>query len=283
MQIETNPLHDIPNETSVAARNLYNVQHIYLRIGDQMDAILSRVNVGLFDSTSSMNQTSLSRLALTSAFQLAEGLSDVQAAQSTYQRLDWKYALCLPIKHPGISEYELCRFRQGLYMSLVGQRQFSVLLAELRRVGLFPRSTAPLLDTQGALDRICQITLLYTLDLAIKEALGMLVATAPDWLLGHVSPHWYERYSTRRVNPGHRYAAEDLQVEANRLGTDVLHLLAALQQEDSGDLAQKRETKTLNRLFQAQFTSSDDVVQWEPVNCADCSFYYPISGGRDYG
>ncbi|MRS03244.1 hypothetical protein EG832_08490 [bacterium] len=281
MQIETNPLHDIPNETSVAARNLYNVQHIYLRIGDQLNTILSRVNVELFDSTSSMNQIALSRLALTSAFQLAEGLSDIQAAQSTYQRLDWKYALCLPVKHPGISEYELCRFRQGLYISPVAQRQFSVLLAELRRVGLFPRSTAPLLDTLGALDRICQITRLYTLDLAIKEALGMLVASAPDWLLGHVSPHWYERYSTRRVNPGHRFAAEDLQIEANRLGTDVLHLLDALQQEDAGNLAQKPEIKTLHHLFHAQFTTSDDAVQWQPVNCADCSFYYPIRGGQN--
>ncbi len=188
-----------------------------------------------------------------------------------------------PSNIPGISEYELCRFRQGLYMSAVGQRQFSVLLAELRRVGLFPRSTAPLMDTQAALDRICQITRLYTLDLAIKEALGMLVSSAPDWLLGHVSPHWYERYSTRRVNTGHRFAVEDLQGEANRLGTDVLHLLDALQQEDSGDLAQKPEIKTLNHLFHAQFASLGDVVQWQPVNCADCSFYYPIGGGRDYG
>jgi len=283
MRMDSNPLHDIPSETTTAARNLYNVQHIYIRIGDQLDTILGRVNVELFDSTSRLNPTSLSRLALTSAFQLAEGLSDSQAAQSTYQRLDWKYALCLPVKHPGISEYELCRFRQGLYGSTSGQRQFNILLAELRRVGLFPRSTAPLLDTQAALDRICQITRLYALDLAIKEALGMLVSFAPDWLLGNVSPHWYERYSTRRVNPAHRFASEDLQVEASRLGSDVSHLLEALQMEDAGDLTQRPEIQTLNYLFHAQFTSSGDAVQWQPVNCIDCSFYNPVTGGKDYG
>ncbi|HEY4694217.1 MAG TPA: hypothetical protein VIH16_12330 [Bellilinea sp.] len=278
MHIETNPLHDIPSETTLAARNLYNVQHIYIRIGDQLDTILGRVDVELFDSTSRLNPTSLSRLALTSAFQLAEGLSDIQAAQSTYQRLDWKYALWLPVKHPGISEYELCRFRQSLYDSADGQRQFNILLAELRRVGLFPRSTAPLLDTQAALDRICQITRLYALDLAIKEALGMLVSFASPWLLEHVSPHWYERYSTQRVNPGKRFASEDLVNEANRLGTDIWHLLKALQLEDAKEWAGKSEIQTLSRLFNSQFSRKGDEVQWQPINCADCTFHQPKGG-----
>lgn len=280
MPIATNPLHDIPSETSQAARNLYNVQHIYLRIGDHLDSILKRVDVGMFDSTSQLSTTSLSRLGLTSAFQLAEGLSDTQAAESTFQRLDWKYALYLPVKHPGISEHELCRFRRGLYSTASGQRQFSILLAELRRYGLFPRTTGPLLDTQTALERICQITRLYALDLAIKEALGMLVSFAPNWLLEHVSPHWYERYSTRRLSPGKRFVSDDLIAEANRLGADIWHLLKALQLEDAAGWVGKPEIQTLTRLFQSQFDREEDDVQWKSINCEDCTYHHLAKGGK---
>ncbi|HWR66421.1 MAG TPA: hypothetical protein VN364_09905 [Bellilinea sp.] len=283
MPVDPNPLQDIPAETSIAARNLYNVQHIYLRIGDHMDSILNRVDVGMFDATSRLSTPTLTRLGLASAFQLAEGLADPQAAESTYQRLDWKYALFLPVKHPGISEHELCHFRRGLYSTASGQRQFAILLAELRRYGLFPRTTGPLLDTQTALERICQITRLYALDLAIKEALGMLVSFAPNWLLEHVSPHWYERYSTRRLSPGKRFASDDLVAEANRLGADIWHLLKALQSEDAKGWVGKTEIQTLSRLFYSQFSREGDEVQWNSINCGDCTQHHLAKGGTNYG
>ena len=59
------------------------------------------------------------RLALTSVMQFCEGLSDRQAADAVRARLDWKYALALPLEDPGFDASVLCEFR--------GFRQNSVL------------------------------------------------------------------------------------------------------------------------------------------------------------
>lgn len=279
MHIDPKSKHTIPLETSQSARSLYNLQHIYLRIGDELDNIFSGIDVALFDPTSRLDTLSLSRLALATSFQLAEDISDNQAAEATFQRLDWKFALFLPVKHPGLSERELCGFRQGLLSTSQGLREFGLLLIELKKLGLFPLSTHFLAEPQTELNHICQVTLLYALKVQIKEALGMLVSLAPDWLVQHVSPHWYERYSTQRFNPGSAPVNGNLTHEANRLGMDVWHLLDVLVREDTGDLAHKPEIQSLIRLFQNQFALDGDSVQWQAINCVDCSFYQPGKGG----
>ena len=279
MQINPKSKHNIPLETSQSARSLYNLQHIYLRVGNELDNIFSGIDVTLFDPTSRLDDLTLSRLALATGFQLAEGISDTQAAEATFQRLDWKFALFLPVKHPGLSERELCGFRQGLLSSSQGLKEFGLLLVELKKLGLFPLSTYFLAEPRTALNHICQVTLLYALKTAIKEALGVLVSLAPDWLVQHVSPHWYERYSTQKFNPGSASVNGNLTHEANRLGMDVWHLLDVLVREDSGDLAHKPEIQSLIRLFQNQFVLDRDSVQWQAVNCVDCSFYQARKGG----
>ena len=54
------------------------------------------------------------RLALTSVFQFAEGLSDRQAADAVRSRIDWKYAQGLPLTDPGFHFSILSEFRQRL-------------------------------------------------------------------------------------------------------------------------------------------------------------------------
>lgn len=44
------------------------------------------------------------RLALVTCFQFAEGLSDSQAADAVRSRIDWKYALSLPLDLPGFDD-----------------------------------------------------------------------------------------------------------------------------------------------------------------------------------
>src|SRR5262250_2319056 len=44
------------------------------------------------------------RLALVTCFQFAEGLSDRQAADAVRSRIDWKYALSLPLDDPGFDD-----------------------------------------------------------------------------------------------------------------------------------------------------------------------------------
>lgn len=270
----------IPLETEQAAKSLFNVHHIYLQIGDHLDTIFSGVSVDLLDPYSRYDASSVSRLALASAFQMAEELSDTQTAKMTMERLDWKYALYLPVKHPGYSELDLCNFRRGLNSSSKSMDEFAALLLELKKFGLFPRSTGPLEDASTGLKRVCQISRLYALDIAIKDALGVLVSQEPEWLLMHISPHWYERYSSRRFNPGSRPSTSDLLLEAARFGIDIQHLLTSITQEGADHLSKIPEIKTLQQLFTSQFNLDDGAVRWHPVDCASCTLYSSFNRSR---
>jgi transposase len=54
------------------------------------------------------------RLALVSVMQFAERLSDRKAANAVRGRIDWKYALGLPLDDPGFDASVLCEFRARL-------------------------------------------------------------------------------------------------------------------------------------------------------------------------
>jgi len=273
MCAETRGINEIPFETAQAAKQLYNAHHIYLQIGDNLDTILGEVDFKLMDSTSRMDYSNLFRLAMAVTFEMAEGLADPQAAQNTLERLDWKYALYLPPRHPGYSEMDLCSFRRGLFETSRGMDEFGALLRELKKLGLFPRSTGQLLDTRESLHQVCQITRLYTLDLALKSALSMLVTDAPDWLLAHISPHWYERYSSRRFSPASAAFPGGLETIANRLGTDIHHLLEAIDQDDSGMLSLKPEIMDLVNLSKNLFIREENEFTLFPIQCEDCTLY----------
>ena len=77
------PGQGVPAETATAARKIYNIQHIYLRIGDEFEAILEGVDLAQLDPSASLNGEAVYRLALVTAFQYAELLPDPLAEQAT--------------------------------------------------------------------------------------------------------------------------------------------------------------------------------------------------------
>jgi len=278
MMAATKTLPHIPEETSQAARRLYNLQYIYLRIGDQLESLLSRTNVQRFSPDSMLDGITSFRLALASAFQLAEALPDALAADATLRRMDWKYALFLPVRHPGISEAALCEFRQGMFSSPRALTEFGNLLEKLNEFGLYASSSNPALHPGSALNTICQFSRLYNLQLTMKTALGMLVSEAPDWLLRHVSPYWYERYAARKL-PACLPSGEEVEAEAARLGGDIAHLLDALRMENMHALTGRDEIVNLERLFRNSYSPQADILQWCIPECPTCVHDHRTRGG----
>lgn len=264
------PQPSIPPETKRAARSLYNLQHVYLRIGDQLPSIYDQIDVTRIDPSSKLDGDPAIRLALASAFQLAEGLPDALAADATLRRMDWKYALYLPVRHPGISEIALCEFRQGLFSSPSALNEFGALLSTLDKFGLFDRSTHTEEEPGTALNGICQVSRLYQLQLAMKAALVLLVTEAPEWLLAHVSPHWYERYKTDRLTQFAYSDWETMEEDAIRIGRDIQHLLNALKDQSMSELSERVEIRKIAHLMKDNFENPDNQIRWLVPACANC-------------
>ncbi len=269
------PIPSVPRDTFQAARRVYNIHHIYLNIGDNLSSVLADIDCGLLDPTLSLNGDTVVRLALVTAFQYAEALPDPLASDATMQRMDWKYALYLPVRFPGIPELALCRFRQNLFSSAKGLQEFSRLLHKLGELGLFSATRASALEATGVLSKVCQFTRLDQVSLAMKAALGALGLASPDWLRDHTPPHWFHRYKTGRLGYAIDPKSLDLLEEAGKLGMDIQRLLAAVHQEGSPQLRERIEVRDLERVFAHQYSLDAGALHWREPECAACSSNHP--------
>ena len=75
-------------------------------------------------------------LAFVSVFQFMERLADRQAAQALRMRLDWKYALHLPLEDEGFDFSVLSEFRDRLIEGKAEKRVFEKLVEQIRGMGL---------------------------------------------------------------------------------------------------------------------------------------------------
>jgi transposase len=138
------------------------------------------------------------RLALVTVLQAVENLSDRQAAEMVRGRLDWKYTLSLPLDDPGFDASILTDFRQRLLNHEVQDRRLEPILGVCREQGWRNRrrQAAHRFDLG---DRSCagleQTRPVWVS--ASRAALNEMATVAPDWLLGVVSPDWFDRYVHR--------------------------------------------------------------------------------------
>ncbi len=118
-QIEPMSLHPqqilpVPEETARVARAPFPKGNIYLQIRDTLGSIY--IDEDFADLFSIRGQPAQSpwRLALICIMQYMENLSDRQVAEAVRGRIDWKYALSLPLDDPGFDFSILSEFRQRL-------------------------------------------------------------------------------------------------------------------------------------------------------------------------
>lgn len=271
----------IPYDTALAAHQIYNNNHIYIQIGDNLEKIFQQVNFSYFDPSSHLNPAFDFRLALTCCFQFAESLPDSSVTLATMKRIDWKYALFLSKSHPGISIESLCNYRQSLCSSSKAIQEFGDLLIALGDFGLFEHSSSSWRDPRATLSIICQTNRISKVLEGMKSALGLVVSVAPEWVKGKISPHWYERYKTSPLSSPNFSQISDFQKYANQVGFDISKLLSALKKPDAPELESKREILFLTNLFQEDYLQNGDLIQWRNPGCANCLCHQQlIEGGH---
>lgn len=260
--VKTSPT--IPPETLAEARKVYNIHHIYLRIGDQWEAIFAQTDLSLLDPAATLSNATVIRLSLATAFQHAEALPDPLAAQATLKRMDWKYALRLPVVHPGLSATALCQFRQNLHAFPRSAQAYTHLLKVLGHFGLYAPSTSQQITTDTVLSAVCTITQNHRLDLELRGAFSVLAAAAPDWLRSVALPHWYEIYKKSAGAGAPLQASQVLAADAHRL-------IDALNQPLAFDASGLVEIQTLSQLLVEQYQRDGSQLRRLPPCCTTCS------------
>ncbi len=195
---------------SERVRQIFNLEQVYVQIGDHYSEIRAALHLPLLDPSASLDAETVFRLGLITAFQYAEGLADLAAAQAITNRRDWRYALHLPANYPGFSAPLMCKFRASLYFSSQAAGEFEQMLACLRQMGLFSVQ-GDAREAEKVVSWVCGINHYMQLKQSMKSAISSLAANDPEWLRSNALPHWYQRYRTGRLDQPVKLSEGEIQ------------------------------------------------------------------------
>jgi transposase len=203
-------------------------------------------------------------LAFVTVFQFLERLSDRAAAEAVRVRLDWKYALHLPLEYEGFDFSVLSEFRDRVLQHGAEARLFDRVLSQLVGLGLIKRRGRQRTDSLAVLAKVRDLTRLEQLVETLRLTLHALLAEDEIWTRATVPPTWEEVYGQRCVQE--KLAEAERQALARRVGPDGQWLLERLEAEGTpAKLRDLPEVKVLATTWQQKFRLVEgELVAREP-------------------
>ncbi|HEY1350483.1 MAG TPA: transposase, partial [Ktedonobacteraceae bacterium] len=194
------------------------------------------------------------RLALVSVMQFAENLSDRQAASAVRARIDWKYALSLPLDDSGFHYSVLSEFRDRLLQGSLESKLLDTFLDLCRQRGYLHARGRQRTDSTHVLGAVKVLNSLELVGETLRHALNVLATAVPEWLKQQVKPGWFERYGQRMEDyrlPKDKGERADL---STTIGEDGFFLLACIQQApDMQWLSNLPAIQTLSEVWKQQY------------------------------
>lgn len=254
----------IPEDTVQVARAAFPYGSVLLRLRDELGPVFDdRRFAALFPRRGQPAEAPW-RLALVTLLQFMEGLSDRAAADAVRGRIDWKYALALPLCDPGFDASVLCEFRARLVAGGAESILFDAVLDLARSRDLVRARGQQRTDATHVLAAVRGLNRLACVTEAMRFALEALACAAPDWLKAQAQSGWVERYERRSLSAERPPRSEAKRaVLAQAIGEDGHHLLAAMCAPDAPDwLRRIPAVEILRRIWVQQFYLLEEAVHW---------------------
>ena len=109
LRIQTNT--EVPEDTATLGRKPLGENDGYRVIGDQSLQLVRDEDLADIYAPTGRDAVSPALLSMATIFQFLEDVPDREAAEMVVMRLDWKYALHLPLDYAGFHPTDLCHFR----------------------------------------------------------------------------------------------------------------------------------------------------------------------------
>jgi transposase len=138
------------------------------------------------------------RLALVTVLQMAENLTDRQAADAVRDKISWKYVLGLGLDDEGFDASVLSEFRTRVAEHGLEQRVLDVLLDRLKAEGLVGAGGAQRTDSTHVIGAVRELNRIELAGESVRACVEVLAAAAPDWLAAVIDvAGWGRRYGAR--------------------------------------------------------------------------------------
>jgi transposase len=263
MSMKSHSLEPIPDETRLLVQRLCPKGTVVTKLRDALGPIYSDEAFAHLFAKRGRPAEAPWRLALVTVLQAIEGLTDRQAAESVRTRIDWLYALALPLDAPGFDYSILTDFRQRV---LSGQAQDLILepiLQLCRERGWLKAGGKQRTDATAVLARVRALSSLESVGESMRATLNALAEQEPAWLRAHLNPAWFERYVHRFELTRFPKAETQRTLLREQVGQDVAQLLACIDEATTPDSVRNEPSVTLLRqVFAQHYEREGHHIRW---------------------
>jgi transposase len=242
--------------------------NVYRLIGDKLFAKINEQEFA--DLYPSEGQPGLSPviLAFVTVFQFIEKLPDRQAVESLRMRLDWKYALHLPLEHEGFNFSVLSEFRDRLIAGKAEGRVFEKLVVQIQELGMIKERGKQRSDSIAMLTKVRWLSRLEVAVETLRLAVVSVVKTERDWSERILPPSWEDQYGERFVMQ--RYTEKEWKEYEANIGNDGQWLLKRLVDGSApAGLQELSEVKLLQTVWAQQFRAEAGQVVFQEIKKYD--------------
>ena len=179
MTLQRRDLSVIPADIAVVGQQVLPPTNPYRVIGEHLADLLDDADFADLYDTRGRYAVSPALLAMVTLFQFLEDIPDREAAAQVVVRLDWKYALHLPLSDRGFDFSCLCYFRKRLLAHQREAQVFDTILAKVRGLGLLKKRGTQRTDALAVLGAVRQLSALETVTETLR--LGVRALAGTDW------------------------------------------------------------------------------------------------------
>ncbi len=247
MSAQTHAIPTIPRDVAYRVNTHFERDNFYVRVGNNLADIFYEVELAALWEPNLPSALG-GILPLVTFFEFIERLTDAQAVEALYTRLEWKFALHLPVHALVFRQDALCQFRQGVLADPSRQAGFQKLIDRL--LTLEPPCEKKPEDFRSLklVMTVCAFNRLGEMYEAFCQALEVLAFRYPLWLKRVAQPHWYGRY-----NHIARSAALTALLRIQEIDADIRHLLTAAGHAAPPEIRELPEIRKLECLWKLQF------------------------------
>jgi transposase len=253
MSLQPRPWPEPAGEIAAAVRAMYRGRRAPLPvvIRDELGELFADEQFAAAFADRGTPGWSPGRLALVTALQMVENLTDRQAAEAVRDKISWKYALGLELTDTGLDFSVLSEFRKRVAEHGMEAIALDLLVSALVDKGLIKPRGKQRTDSTHVLAAVRDLNRLELAGETVRAALEALAAAAPHWLDEALDvPGWAARYGTR-VDSWRLPASKTKRAQlAAAYGQDGFTLLEAVYAPDSPLwLAQLPAVEALRRIL----------------------------------
>jgi transposase len=212
------------------------------------------------------------RLALVTVLQMAENLTDRQAADAVRDKISWKYALGLDLDDEGFDPSVLSEFRTRVVAHGLEQRVLDLLLDALKAEGLVGAGGKQRTDSTHVIGAVRDLNRLELAGESVRAALEAIAVAVPDWLPTVIDiGEWGRRYGAR-VDTWRLPTSKTKRAElVAAYGRDAVALLRAVYTADTAPawLAELPAVEVLRQVLVQNYVITTDTRGREVVRARE--------------